>query len=98
MPPPYLQAKEIDGLIRTIPLYIYFPYSEWNEIKKAEFFDETGNKVFKKYSEIYKNNFLKSNQDDKKVFIDHMDTAPKSFQKKTKLSKFDIDTLTLNQM
>ena len=87
MPRPYLTPKEIDGLIRTIPLYVYFPYSKWEEIKKAETFNTIGNKVFKKYSKIYKDNFLKSNQDDKKIFIDHMGIEPKSFQRKTKLSK-----------
>ena len=98
MPPPYLSANEIDGLIRTIPLYVYFPYSEWDEIKKAEKNDKLGNEIFKKYSDIYKENFLKSSQDDKKVFIDHMGIPPKSFQKKTALSKSEIDALTLHQL
>ena len=98
MPPPYLQSQEIDGLIRTIPLYVYFPYEYWEEIRKAEKFDDEGNKVFNKFSNIYKNNFLKSTQDDKKVFMDHKGIAPKSLQKKTKLSKIDIDALTLNQL
>lgn len=98
MPPPYLSANEIDGLIRTIPLYVYFPYSEWNEIKKAEKNDKLGNEIFKKYSDIYKENFLKSSQDDKKVFIDHMGIPPESFQKKTALSKSEIDALTLHQL
>ena len=60
MPSPYLQTKEIDGLIRTIPLYVYFPYESWEEIKKAEKFDDEGNKVFDKFSAIYKENFLKT--------------------------------------
>ena len=98
MPPPYLQSKEIDGLIRTIPLYVYFPYEYWNEISKAEKFDDEGDKAFKKYSDIYKKNFLRSTQDDKKIFMDHRGIAPKALQKKTKLSKLDIEALTLHQV
>ena len=69
MPSPYLTSKEIDGLMRTVPLYVYFPYENWDEIKKAETLDEEGDKVFKSFSEIYKDNFLKSNQDDKKFIL-----------------------------
>ena len=71
MPKPYLQSVEIDGLMRTIPLYVYFPCDHWENIQKAEKFDEEGEKMFKKYSNIYKENFLKTNQDDKKIFLDH---------------------------
>ena len=84
--------------MRTVPLYVYFPYENWDEIKKAETLDEEGDKVFKKFSEIYKDNFLKSNQDDKKVYIDHMGTVPEKFRKKTKLSKQDLDSLTINHI
>ena len=98
MPPPYLQSKEIDGLIRTIPLYVYFPYEYWDEIKKVEKFDDEGEKAFKKFSDIYKKNFLKSTQDDKKIFMDHKGIAPKELQKKTKLSKLEIKALTLSQL
>ena len=38
MPSPYLQPQEIDGLMRTIPLYVYFPHNFWNDIEKAEKF------------------------------------------------------------
>ncbi len=98
MPSPYLTSNEIDGLMRTVPLYVYFPYENWDEIKKAEILDEEGDKVFKKFSNIYKDNFLKSNQDDKKVYIDHMGIVPEKFRKKTKLSKQDLDSLTINHI
>ena len=97
MPKPYLQPDEIDGLIRTIPLYVYFPYENWEEIKKAEKKDEEGDKIFNKYSEIYKKNFLRSNQDEKKIFMDHKGISKKPLQKVTKLSKIDLDALTLHQ-
>ena len=96
MPSPYLQTKEIDGLIRTIPLYVYFPYESWEEIKKAEKFDDEGNKVFDKFSAIYKENFLKSTQDDKKVFVDHRGEGLKPLQKTTKLSAKDLEALTIH--
>ena len=96
MPSPYLQTKEIDGLIRTIPLYVYFPYESWEEIKKAEKFDDEGNKVFDKFSAIYKENFLKSTQDDKKVFVDHRGEGLKPLQKITKLSAKDLEALTIH--
>ena len=96
MPPPYLQKDEIDGLIRAIPLYVYFPYENWNEIKKTEKFDAVGNKIFKKYSEIYKKNFLRETQDDKKIFIQNKELTPIEHQKITKLSKRDIDALTIH--
>ena len=98
MPSPYLTSNEIDGLMRTVPLYVYFPYENWDEIKKAEILDEEGDKVFKKFSNIYKDNFLKSNQDDKKVYIDHMGIVPEKFRKKTKLYKQDLDSLTINHI
>ena len=45
MPPPYVSAKDIDGLIRVIPLYCYFPKSEWDQIRRAENDDERGNEI-----------------------------------------------------
>ena len=27
----YLSSKDIDGLMKTIPLYVYFPKSEWKK-------------------------------------------------------------------
>ena len=69
MPPPYLSADEIDGLIMTLPLYCYFPKSEWGNLKKAEIADEKGLKIRKHYSDIYSKNFLNEHQDMEKTFF-----------------------------
>ena len=63
MPSPYLSSKEIDALFRVLPLYTYFPKSDWPEIKKAEQFDTAGNKIYEKYASIYTKEFLGENQD-----------------------------------
>ncbi len=96
MPPPYLQPEEINGLIRSIPLYVYFSYDYWDEIKKCEKFDDEGERTFKKLSAIYKKNFLGKTQDDEKIFIDHKGIAPKSLLKVTKLSEADVEALTIH--
>lgn len=70
MPPPYLSSKEIDSLMKTLPLYIYFPKKDWPNLRKAEEDTSEGKKILEKYSAIYKNNFLKVNQDDKKIFVE----------------------------
>ena len=70
MPKPYLNTHEINGLIKTMPLYCYFPHKEWKYIKNIEQNNDKNDYYFKKYSKIYSENFLKANQDDKKIFID----------------------------
>jgi len=62
MPTPYLSCEEINGLIRTLPMYCYFPKSEWPQIELAEKNDEEGNAILKKYSDIYKKEFLGETQ------------------------------------
>jgi len=62
MPPPYLSCEEINGLIRTLPMYCYFSKSEWPQIKRAEINDDQGNLILKKYSDIYKKEFLGETQ------------------------------------
>ena len=77
MPPPYLSSKDIDGLMKTIPLYVYFPKNEWEEIRKGEQDNKEGRDILEHYSKIYKENFLKKTQDDKKVlFNDTSDKQP----------------------
>ena len=78
MPPPYLSAKDIDGLMRVIPLYVYFPKNDWNEIRKAENDDATGNAVLAHYSAIYQEKFLKRDQYDQKEFVPEGGTGCKS--------------------
>ncbi len=70
MPKPYLSKQDIDGLMRTMPMYIYFPKSEWNNIKKAEENNEEGEKVYNYYSKIYKENFLRKDQQTEKILYD----------------------------
>jgi len=50
MPPPYLNSKEILGLVKTFPLYARFPKSRYDEIRKAEVEGEEDNKIFEKLS------------------------------------------------
>jgi anaerobic magnesium-protoporphyrin IX monomethyl ester cyclase len=70
MPPPYLSPSEIDGLMRVIPLYCYFPKSDWPAIKRAEINDEEGNTILESFSKIYRSNFLKETQDADKIFVE----------------------------
>ena len=77
MPKPYLSSKDIDGLMKTIPLYVYFPKSEWKNIRKAEENDDEGKKIYEHYSSLYKENFLKGSQQDKKILMDEsLDKQP----------------------
>ena len=62
MPPPYLSSEDISGLIRVIPLYCYFPKSEWEQIRRAETDDDLGNETLEHYSKIYREEFLKQSQ------------------------------------
>ncbi len=106
MPSPYLSSKEIDGLMRTIPLYVYFPKSEWEMIKRAETIDEEGNKILEHYSKIYKANFLGENQDETKKIYNKSDEHTNDLDEKNnyvaglknslQLTDFEIKMLTLN--
>ena len=74
---PYLSSKDIDGLMKTIPLYVYFPKSEWKNIRRAEENDDEGRKIYEHYSSLYKEKFLKGNQEDKKILMDEsLDKQP----------------------
>ncbi len=70
MPKPYLSSREIDGLMRVIPLHIYFPEIEWDNIRKAEIPDKEGDEILEYYSQIYRRDFLGETQDDKKIYVD----------------------------
>jgi len=67
MPAPYVSSSDIDGLMRVLPLYCYFPKSEWEHIGRAEIDDELGNQILSEYSTIYRHEFLKENQDQKQI-------------------------------
>ena len=110
MPKPYLSSLDIDGLMRVMPLYVYFPKSEWKNIKRAETNDYEGNQILEHYSSIYKENFLGINQDERKKFISQSGTGCKSNpkdsyqfvmsksnnKKSVELSDFEIQMLTMN--
>ncbi len=70
MPPPHLNADEIDGLLMTFPLYCYFPKTEWDNIRRAEIADDEGLRIRKHYTDIYSKNFLNENQDMEKTFFE----------------------------
>jgi len=43
---------------RTFNLYVRFPKSEWPKIKKAEKFDEEGNKIFEEFKKVYQEKYF----------------------------------------
>tara|TARA_R100000008_G_scaffold66975_1_gene44031 strand:+ start:1531 stop:3177 length:1647 start_codon:yes stop_codon:yes gene_type:complete len=53
MPKPYLQPDEMLGIQRVFPLYVTLPKSYHKDIKRAEKFDDVGNKIFEELSEKY---------------------------------------------
>jgi len=63
MPPPYLNADEINGLAAVFPLYCYFPKSDWNDIRRAESSDKEGLRIRQYYADIYREKFLGETQD-----------------------------------
>jgi len=69
MPKPFLNAEEIDGLLAVLPLYCYFPKSEWGMLRQAEGEDDEAIALRQKYSDIYSENFLSGTQDDEKTYI-----------------------------
>ncbi len=75
MPPPYLNADEIDGLLSVLPLYCYFPETEWPQIRRAEQSDEEGLRIREHYSDIYSRNFLGESDRAEKLFIHPDGTA-----------------------
>jgi radical SAM superfamily enzyme YgiQ (UPF0313 family) len=69
MPKPYLSAPDIDGLMRVLPLYCYFPEVQWKDIRRAEIDDVEGNKILGEFMEIYQQDFLGQTQDDTKRLL-----------------------------
>ena len=69
MPPPYLNADEIDSLAAMFPLYCYFPEVEWERIRRAETADAEGLRIREEYAEIYRRKFLGETQDSKRHLI-----------------------------
>jgi anaerobic magnesium-protoporphyrin IX monomethyl ester cyclase len=53
MPRPYLQPDEMLGLQRVFPLYVTMDETYYEDIRRAEIFDDVGNKLFDELSEKY---------------------------------------------
>ncbi len=51
---PYFTRKQIDGLMKTFPLYVEFDETVWPEIEKAERSEPEGDEIYERYSSIYK--------------------------------------------
>jgi len=62
---PQLSSLEIDGLLKTFPLYVHFDKVLWNDIKFAEKNDLAGKKLFKEMMELYKKEAFCMDQDQK---------------------------------
>ncbi len=101
MPRPYINADELDGLMRAIPLYCYFSKNEWENIRRAETGDPEGNKIFEYYANIYKDKFLKQTQDENKSIEINGAAGCRSNPKdsfrmtQSRLSEEEIKTLTI---
>ena len=67
---PQLPVEEIDGLLRTFPLYVHFDKSVWPDIKRAETFDDEGDEIFRRLSTRYQEEAFSLDQNDKiKAFM-----------------------------
>lgn len=69
MPPPYLGVEDIDGLMRVLTLYCYFPKSEWPALRRAEIDDDEGNEIMARYLKIYNEEFLQTTQEEKLAIV-----------------------------
>ena len=78
--------------MRVLPLYVYFPKSEWENIERAEIDDEEGNRLLQHYSKIYSKDFLKMTQDDTKVWTVDGGTGCKSNPKDSFVVNFASPT------
>jgi hypothetical protein len=58
---PQLSREEIKGLKRTFALYTKMPKEDWSRIRRAEKFDEEGNRIFAELKKDYQDKyFIKS--------------------------------------
>ncbi len=55
---PQLSKKEIQGMRRTFVLYCKMPKSYWPKIKRAEIFDEEGDRIFNELREIFLTEYM----------------------------------------
>ena len=62
---PQLSTEELDGLLKTFPLYVHFDKSLWKDIKRAEKNDIIGTKIFNELKEKYREEAFALDQDEK---------------------------------
>ncbi len=62
---PQLPVQELNGLLKTFPLYVHFDKLQWPDIKRAENDDDDGLRIFKELSEVYKKEAFSLDQDEK---------------------------------
>ena len=60
-----LPPDEINGLLRTFPLYVHFDKSLWPDIRRAEQDDEYGNEMFQQLSARYQQEAFSVDQNKK---------------------------------
>lgn len=56
---PQLSKDEIRGLQRTFAMYARMPREYWDKIRRAEKFDEEGNRIFTELRHIYQDKYFK---------------------------------------
>ena len=62
---PQLSALEINALLRTFPLYVFFDKSLWPDIKRAETDDKEGRALYKAFYDRYQDEAFSLDQDEK---------------------------------
>ena len=67
MPEPYLNSKEILGLVKTLPLYSRLPLNRYSEIKQAEIEDSQDGPIFSKLKEEWYELAYGSNEEDRNL-------------------------------
>jgi anaerobic magnesium-protoporphyrin IX monomethyl ester cyclase len=98
---PYLSFEMIDGLMRVIPLYVYFGEDKWADIEIAENDDDEGNRILAHYSDIYRRDFLGEDQESEKIFVEgatgcrsnRKDSLVVDFVSEDRLAKKELDLL-----
>jgi radical SAM superfamily enzyme YgiQ (UPF0313 family) len=60
-----LPASEINSLLRTFPLYVFFDKKLWPEIRRSEADDRDGRKLYKEYFDEYQKTAFADDQNEK---------------------------------
>ncbi len=67
MPKPYLDSKEILGLVKTLPLYARFPKKRFSEVRKAEKERDPDGPIFSKLKEEWYELTYGKNEEDRNL-------------------------------